>query len=280
MNDQEREEALRRLMADAVEPLHPAPDSQARLMARIEAAEDNAQQRAGNGGGGKPKSSRWRVSPAGLGWSGVGLSAAAVVAAAVFFATHSSRTNNSGASSGSSVAAAPSQASSQAAAGSASEPAPVPKQPLSRPLVVNDLDGDGTSDVFTLNGSTLSARLSREGQQQVTLPATGSGAQVLGVTLLQTPAGGRVPVVLVRLQSRPGFAQDAAAALVDGRLTVLRIGSQPAVLTVDATRGYACSDGELAVAGNPVAYTVQGAQLVASPRLRAVDVPPGQASGC
>lgn len=270
MND-ERAETLRRLMVDAVEPIHPAPGSQARLQARVAAAAKREPS------GKKASRSRWRVSPAGLGWSAAGLSTAVVVvAAAIFFATHGSRTGSSSASSG--VGSAAVKAPSPAGAASAGSTHP-PANPQDVALG-EDLDGDGVRDAFTLAGSTLSVQLSRDGQQQVTLPATGSGARVLGVTQLVSPSGTGVRVVFVRLVESPGFSQDAIAALVDGDLTTLRFGSQPAVLTVDATNGYACSDGELAVSGNPAPYVVQGDQLVASPRLRAVHAAPGEATGC
>ncbi len=280
MNDLEREEALRRLMAEAVQPIHPAPGSQARLQARIESAEVKAKrgrervnpEKAKGSGNGSAKRSWWRVSPAGLGWSGAGLSTAAIIVATVIFATHGSRTGSS--SSGASSISAPAAASAGAAPAQGAEKVP---SALGRR---DDLDGDGVADVFTLAGGTLSVQLSSGGRQQVTLPATGPGARVLDVTQLKSPAGSQVPVVFVRLLQRTGLIQDAAATLVDGRLTVLGIDAQPAVLTVDATHGYACSDGELALSGNQAAYAVQGSQLVASPRLRAVHAVPGLATGC
>jgi hypothetical protein len=246
MNDAEREAALRRLLADAVEPLEPAAGSQARLEARIHQAEVQAQAEQRRSKKSETQKSRWRrLSPAGLHWSGAGVSAVAagvvVVAAAVFFATHASRTGDSAASSAGSPASAPSAASAAtqgASAGSSSHaPAKEPAPELASPAAANDLDGDGIADVFTLNGDTLSAQLSQSGEQQVTLPPTGAGARVLGVTDLQSVAGSPVQVVFVRLLGRAGFAQDAVAALLDGRLTVLRFGAQPAVLTVDSTAG-------------------------------------------
>jgi hypothetical protein len=266
MNDLERQEALRRLMVEAVQPIHPAPGSQARLQARIESAEAEAKQRPE-----KAKRSWRRVSPASLGWSGVGVSTAAIVVATVIFATHGTRTGSS--SSGASSISAPAAASAGAAPAQGAE-----KKPSA--LVRGDLDGDGIADAFTLAGGTLTVALSGGGRQQVTLPATGPGARVLDVTQLKSPAGNPVPVVFVRLLERTGLIQDAAATLVDGRLTVLGLDSRPAVLTVDATHGYACSDGELALSGNPAAYAVQGSQLVTSPRLRAVHAVPGLATGC
>ncbi len=132
------------------------------------------------------------------------------------------------------------------------------------------------------SGGTLVADLSRDGRQTVALPSTGPGARVLGVASLRDAGGKPVPVVFVRLRQVDSTATDTLVSLVGGSLTVLEQGSGPALLTIDATHGYACDDNALLLTGSPTPYVVYGAELVASPGLR-VALPaalPAKATGC
>ena len=265
MNDLEREATLRRLLTEAVEPIQPAPDAQARLARRIRI-------------GAQPRKPFWER--AGFGWAATGLATAGIIVLAVLFVhvRGGDSSKSSSAASGGSASSATSNpaAQPQTAAAGASPEAHSPDLTV----VTGDLDGDGQADTLSIAGGMLSAKLTQAGSQSVALPTTGPGARVLGITQFASYAGGRVPVVLVRLQERTGFAQDTVATLVGGRLTVLRIGSGPALLIVDASHGYACNENELVVSGNPAAYVVQGDQLVASPQLRAVTAPVGRNEGC
>ena len=288
---------LRRLMTEAVEPVTPEPGQEARFLARLRASQKTG-----------------RRVPAPLRWSAAGLSTAAVVAVAVLFAARGHDAKSSAASAGSN-AVSPSSVSASSAATerspAAAEPGGPSRADLALPfrtnpqlnsdagqgsaggsfsastgsvpkaaLVPPDLDEDGVVDTFALERGTLVAQLSRVGRQTVTLPTLGAGAGVLGTTRLITAARTPVSVAFVRLSDMAGQTRDVVVAVADGRLTLLRFGSTSAVLTVDAMHGYACSDGELAVSGNSALYVINGAQLVASPRLRALLAVAGQASGC
>jgi hypothetical protein len=295
------EDLLRRLLAEAVEPVRPAPGAQARLLARVRAH--------------GARRGRERGAPHRLRWVAAGLATALViVGATVIFAGRAG--DGSGQSSATAGRAPASGALSSPAAPSAAAPAPAgrskdlaetksgqaragrpgvspagaagnvpaaasaPGPPLANALGPADLDADGLPDDLSVAGGTLVARLSHEGVQTVQLPATGPGARVLGVTLLDSARGGRVPVAFVRLQQRPGDAQDTAVSVVDGRLTVLRRGAEPVLLSVDPTGGYSCA-GDLVIAGHPAgAYTVSGADLVPAASGAAVDAPVGKATGC
>jgi hypothetical protein len=126
----------------------------------------------------------------------------------------------------------------------------------------------------------LVAQLSHDGLQAVPLPATGPGARVLAVVSLDSATGGQVPVAFVRLQQRPGYVQDTAVSVVNGRLTVLRRGAGSVLLTVDAAHGYSCAS-FLAVSGSPAAaYTVSGGALVPAAFSAAARAPAGKATGC
>jgi hypothetical protein len=147
-------------------------------------------------------------------------------------------------------------------------------------LAPSDLDGDGRVDTFAINGGKLIATLSSDGTQSVQLPATGSGASVLGVAALSDPSSNTVPALFVRLRNSGGSVTDTIVTLVSGRLTVVQRGSEPVQLTVDASHGYGCNQRNLALAGDATPYVIDSAQLVASPQLRAVLAPAGKVSGC
>jgi hypothetical protein len=87
-------------------------------------------------------------------------------------------------------------------------------------------------------------------------------------------------VVFVRLRQAGAKATDTVVALVDGRLTVLRQGSGPVLLKIDATHGYGCSQGTLAVSGNAAPFRVGGSSLVPSAVVRAAAATPAKTFGC
>ncbi len=299
-SDSDREQELRRLLADAVEPIEPSPGSQTRLLARARAQQRRRQ---------RPLMERLRLPAAAV-------SLLAVVALVVVLVSRAGdRSNGSSATStaagAASAASAPSrgaQASSPAtqAQGPVSSPAAFPKAPpkdLSRggstagsrsdstsglnpdasmagPSRPSDLDGDGRADTFTLSGRVLTANLSRDGRQMVTLPPVGPHAFVLFVSTLDDPNGQAVAVLFVRLRVASQSATDTVVALVDGRLTVLQEGSGPALLTIDRTHGYVCSQRTLALVGDATPFVVDGSQLVASRELSGVVAAPAKTSGC
>jgi hypothetical protein len=88
-----------------------------------------------------------------------------------------------------------------------------------------------------------------------------------------------VAVVLVRLQASDQSSTDTLATLVNGHLTVLRQGSGPVLLAIDATHGYVCEQGILAISGSATPFVVDGAQLVASSAVRAAAPARAAASG-
>jgi len=294
----EREEVLRRLLAQAVEPVEPGPGAQTRLLARA-----RAQQRRRR----RPLIARLAL-PAGL------VSLLIVLGVTVVFATrggHGSGSSASTAAGSAPAAAGPSHtavaapappdgahapalrdsgslaASPQAKAAtggtfdsnaqsgtSAYAPAPLALRP-------SDLDGDGRPDTFTIGAGTLAAQLSSLGLEAVSLPPLGPGAKILGTTWLFNPHGQPVPVVFVRLRQVGASSTDTVAVLENGALKIVQQGPGPVLLTIDASHGYACNGGGLAESGNPTPLVVDGAQLVASPQLRAVLVKPRTAgTGC
>jgi hypothetical protein len=299
--DLEREQALRRLLADAVEPIEPAPGAQTRLLARARAHRRRTE---------RPLMARW--APAAL------ATLLVILGVMVVFAVRgANRSNGSNASSAAgSAAGAPSQAaestaaqqpaapeSAAAASAAASALAPVPQSkqlssgaafsgtdagrryiptPDAVPaaLAPSDLDRDGRPDTFTLGAGTLAAQLSGDGLEAVSLPPLGPGAKVLGVRALTDPNGAPVAVVFVRLRQVGASATDTLAALVDGRLTVLKQGSGPALLTVDSSHGYTCNQGTLTVSGSTTPLVVHGAKLVASPAVRAAAAAPNTSTAC
>ncbi len=263
-SDDDREQALRRLLAEAVEPVRAAPGAQARLFARIRA------------GGARRQHFRLKV-------AGATLACVALIAGvAVFFA---GRTGDATRSSTASIAGAP----------PSSEAAVSPEQPEATPFMApgntsapddksvgsaaggtasgvateQDLDGDGRPDALTLQGNVLHAQLSRDGVQQVMLPDVGPGARVLGITALRSdPANpaATVAVAFIRLRADQGVTTDVVAAVVDQRLTLLRLGGSVAKLRIDAI-GYGCDQQILFVqnGGTRVTpYEVSGDQLVSA----------------
>jgi hypothetical protein len=296
----EREEQLRRLLSEAVEPVQPAPGAQTRLLARARAQAHHRKSR------GTP-ALRWAV-PLTL------ASLVVIAVVTVAFAVHGGNRSNSSASTvaGSATVKGPpetdtsSAAASQAQAGGGASLNPATPQPSSPPELslgtrkttggtaygpsapVNAqaaapeyVDSDGIFDTLSLQGGDLVATLSHDGVQVVSLPPpVGAGARVLGVTTLSSPDRAPVRVVFVRLTQAGTAATDTAVAVVGGRLTVLREGRDPVLLTIDPTHGYGCDQRSLVVAGNTTPLVVDGAQLVASPELRGVVTPAGRASGC
>jgi hypothetical protein len=286
----DREQELRRLLAEAVEPVEPAPGAQARLLARARAERSRKQ---------RPLMARW--APAVL------ATLLVIGGVTVVFAVRGANRSN-GSSAASTAGGAPSTAagrSTAAAQASAAAPAPASQQlstgksastdsgkgsgstfslnpnvPVPAALTPTDLDGDGRPDTFTLGAGTLAAQLSRYGLEAVSLPPLGPGAKVLGITTLTDPNGGAVPVVFVRLRQVGATATDTIAALVDGRLTVLQQGSGPVLLTIDASHGYVCSQRSLALAGNTTPLVIEGLRLVPSPQLRGVIASPAKTYGC
>ncbi len=305
----EREQELRRLLSEAVEPVEPAPGAQTRLFARARAQAHRRKSR-------KPLIVRWAVP----------LTFAAVIvffAVTVTFALRHGQGSEASKSGGTDAAGAPSRAaeSSPASALAPAAPSatpgplqykPVPRAPSSQDLsslqngsggstygksanaqagatgtarpsldFLPDLDGDGAPDSVSLADSTLTATLSRDGVQTVSLPPpVGSGSGVLGATTLSDPSGKPVIVVFVRLTQAGPDATDTLVSVVGGRLTVLRQGSEPALLTIDPTHGYACDQRALVLAGNMTPYVVSGAQLVPPPQQRGVITPAGKVLGC
>lgn len=269
-----REDALRRLLAEAVEPVQPAPGGQARLLAKVRKQRRRAHQ-----------------GPARLRLAGGVLAATAVlVGGGVYFAGHAGDDNSTASSASGAGASAPSApvagpSSAAREAGGAGSPingsAVTPEQrasssqdssggttdqraaPKAVTLVPPDLDGDGVPDSVTIEGSALVAQLSREGLQRVSLPPTGAGARVLGITLLDSASGGQVPVVFIRLQELNGHTQDTIASLVDGRLVVLKLGPTPVVLVRDAGHAYSCAGPLTITEGSSRNYVARGASLVA-----------------
>jgi hypothetical protein len=151
---------------------------------------------------------------------------------------------------------------------------------MAGPARPSDLDGDGRADTFTLSGRVLTANLSRDGRQMVTLPPVGPHAFVLFVSMLDDPNGQPVPVLFVRLRVASQSATDTIVALVGGRLTVLQQVSGPVLLTIDRTHGYVCSQRTLALAGDTTPFVVEGSQLVTSRQLAGVVATPAKAYGC
>jgi hypothetical protein len=303
-SDTEREQQLRRLLSEAVEPVEPAAGAQTRLLARVRAQA----QRKSRG----PLILRWGV-PVVL------ASLAVVVVVTLAFAINRGGGSNSSASTSAGGATVKSPAKGPAGAAQASAGpstaadakrsalSPVPATPQfdsGKSATTNngsipgaattdldgrqlslarsaDLDGDGSQELIAVQGGSLLATLSRDGVQRVTLPPpVASGAGVLGVTTLSDPNGNAVTVVFVRLTQAGTAATDTVAAVVDGRLTVLRQGTDPVLLTIDPTHGYGCDQRSVAMAGNTTPFVVDGAQLVASPELRGVITPPAKALGC
>lgn len=293
----EREEAIRRLLAEAVEPVEPGPGAQTRLLARA-----RAQQRRRR----RPLAARWAL-PAAL------ASVLIVLGVTVIFATRGGDGSGSSASTtaGSAAAGGPSRAASaeaSAAAGGATVPAPVAPAPSKSLDARNgasslygsaqvqtgtkdanrhdlsfqpsDFDGDGRPDTFTLGAGTLAVQLSSLGLETVSLPPLGPGAKILGTSLLTDPHGQLVPVVFVRLRQVGTSSTDTVAVLENGSLEVVQQGSGPVLLTIDPTHGYGCAQMTLALAGNTTPFVVSGAQLVASPHVRGLITPAGKAVGC
>jgi hypothetical protein len=254
------EQRLRELLTEAVEPVQPGAGAEARLRSKIRTRR------------------RERDLPRRLRWAGASLGVTALVAGVVVVAAQTGHDDGSAASSSVASGAsskstaqsagpspqggpqggltegthAPSAAAGnqRAAAGSAADASPKALAPLSSSVAPSDLDGDHVPDTLTLSGQQLTVKF-RDGTQTVTLPQVSSGARVLGVTLLPNAKGGSTPVAFIRLGADVAPAHDTVVAVVAGKLTVLRLHGEPAVLTVTGSGGYACPS-----------YTVSGANLV------------------
>jgi hypothetical protein len=300
-SDTEREQQLRRLLSEAVDPVEPAPGAQTRLLARARAQAH----RKSRG----PVILRWGV-PVALG------SLVVIALVTVVFAVRSANRSDSSASTsaGSATAGTSAPQAARASAGPSSAGSatgqqfnpdvPSPQLSLGKsattdsgnagaesgskaapdiPLALRpaDLDGDGVPDTIAVQGGNLVATLSRDGKQAVSLPPpVGAGAGVLGGATLSDPDGRAATVVFVRLTQAGTAATDTIVALVNGRLTVLRQGSDPVLLTIDPTHGYGCDQRSLALAGNTTPFVVDGTQLVRSPNLRGVITPAAKVVGC
>ncbi len=294
--ESEREKALRRLLTDAVEPVEPAPGAQTRLLARARAQRRRNQ---------RPLMVRWGVSAA--------LASLLVILGVVVVSAIQAGNRSSDSSAASSAPGAPSrrEAGPERSAPQAS-PAPAPALPpvqssgaaaesqnatgtgygsagkqlsglgpdAASVARLSDLDGDGVRDTLTLGAGTLAAQLSRYGLEAVALPPLGPGARVLAVTTLSDAGGHPVAVVFVRLRQVGSTATDTIASVVAGRLTVLRQGSGPVLLTIDARHGYACNQGTLAESGKTAPFVVDGAQLVASALDQGGVATAGKSVGC
>ncbi len=291
--ESEREQELRRLLAEAVEPVEPAPGAQTRLLARARAQQRRRQ---------RPLMARLGVpvavasliavvvlavvfvGRANRGSSGSSASTAEAGGALSSRAAEASSAAGASAGNGPALAASPSPSSRDLSQKAAASPADSTQysgeapQPAS--LVPRDLDGDGRPDTVMLSAGTLKVELSRDGVQAVKLSPSGPGAKVLGVTSLNQSNGSPVAVVFVRLREVGSTATDTIAAVVNGRLTVLRLGSGPVLLTIDASHGYGCSQGTLAVSGKTTPFVVDGAQLVASAQAQGGVATAGKSVGC
>jgi hypothetical protein len=300
-SDSEREQDLRRLLAEAVEPVEPGPGAQTRLLARARSQAQHKRRR-------RADVLRWAVPVTIVSLALVFLATVGVIASRNDSGSSkgASTSTAGGSSSISSPEAGPDSAAaaaspSRAAKGSLTAPAvPVPSALSSEKaangassgttqfsndlrasaLPLPDLDGDGRLDTFAISAGKLIATLSSDGVQSVMLPPMGAGARVLDVTALTDPSGNTVPALFVRLQQSGSTFTDTVVVLVSGRLTVLEKGSQALLLTVDGAHGYGCNQKALALSGDNTPYVVDGAQLVASPLLRAVQVPVGKSLGC
>jgi hypothetical protein len=302
-SDSEREQQLRRLLSEAVDPVQPAPGAQTRLLAKVRAQAHHRKSR-------RPLVLRLAL-PVTL------ACAVAIFVVTIAFATHGGDRSDSSASTASGAttsrsaeAAAPSKAALAPARPSAADasppqvlnPAPNSPEPdLSKSTAAYgnsktqsgvsgsasvggrpvDLDGDGVPDTIGVQGENLVATLSKDGVQKVALPQpVGAGARVLGGTTLSDLNRKPVAVVFVRLTRDATAATDTMAAVVGGRLTVLRQGSDPVLLTIDPTHGYGCDQSSLAIAGDTTPFVVDGSRLVASPELRGVITPAAKVTGC
>jgi hypothetical protein len=283
----EREQELRRLLAEAVEPVEPAPGAQPRLLARARAQHNR-----------RP----WHQRPLMTRWAPAVLATLLVIAGVTVVFTSRGEDGSSTSTSAGSAAApspgpvvrqqqplrslAPSTEAANASApsreknagggtslGSGAEFTPTSPVP-------SDLDGDGRPDTFTLGAGTLAADLSRYGLEAVSLPPLGPGARALGVTSLTDLNGHAVPVIFIRLRQVGASSTDTVAALVDGHLTVVQRGSKPALLTIDASHGYTCNQGTLVLSASTTPLVVEGSQLVTSRLVRAAAAAPRTSTGC
>jgi hypothetical protein len=285
----EREQELRRLLAEAVEPVEPAPDAQPRLLARARAQHNRRS---------------WHRRPLMTRWAPAVLATLLVIAGVtVVFTSRGGDGSSASTSAGSAAAGAPSPGpvvhqqrplrslapSTEAANASApslednagggtSFDSGTEFTPTS--LVPSDLDGDGRPDTFTLGAGTLAADLSRYGLEAVSLPPLGLGARVLGVTSLTDLNGHAISVIFIRLRQVGASSTDTVAALVDGHLTVLQRGSKPELLTIDASHGYTCNQGTLVLSASTTPLVVEGSQLVASRLVRAAAAAPRTSTAC
>jgi hypothetical protein len=257
-----QEEALRRLLAEAVEPVEPGPGAEARLRARVRAQEDNR---------GRARPRRQRM----FGWGATALASVAVVLVAVVLVSVVLLVNGGGRSSSS---------DSASSAGAATSPLSTPAAPtaaaqeagggtgqpggahLSLPYSAS---GRVTPLQFTATPTPALSLPDVPGAPSVQLPPTGRGAGIRAITQLPALGGGTVAVAVVRLTVDPDPV-DVLVSLAGDRLMLLQRNGGPLELRVGATSGYACTPNGLALAGQRAPYVVDGNQLVPSPDLVAV----------
>ncbi len=280
-----REERLRQLLTDAVEPVEPAPGAEARLLAKLRVERD------------RPGVTQR------LRWAGATLGAAAAIAGVVVVGVNvggRSESSNSSSAARASAGGATSATAPEAgaassaptelnpvppagAAGSAtsrdsqysnagSVPAPAGgagadlAQPTAKAVQkVADLDGDGKADRLAISGSSLVAELSAGGHQTVVLPQVGPGARVLGIGSVATPSGTLTPVAFVRMNASGATVRDTLVVVFAGRLTVVQSGGRPVVLGVSTMQGYTCAGPLVITDASAAGYVISGDQLVARP---------------
>jgi hypothetical protein len=276
---QRQEDALRRLLAEAVEPVRPGPGAEARLQARVRA-------QAQSGGRGRADRRRW------FGWGATALGSVAVILVAVVLVVNGTGgRESSGASSAGSAASSPQQAAPDSASGagpSAAAASASGAPPLDAPGIqpresaqpsLQYSSGAGERVLEFSATPTPSLRLAGvAGAPSVTLPAVGAGAGIRAVVTLPTLAGGPVDVAVVRLTTGPP-AQDVLVSLAGDRPTLLTLDGQPLRLTVDAAHGYACTTlNGVSLANGDGPYVVDGSTLTLSPFLVKTIVRPGTAA--
>jgi len=264
--EEAQEQALRRLLAEAVEPVQPGPGAETRLRARIRAKQEERL---------RVRRRRHRM----LGWGATALGSAAVVLVAVVLLVNGGgRSSSSGSSSAGSAAsplstpAGPTAAGQEAGAGTQAAGPEVAQ--LSTPYAAA---GRVTPLQFTATPTPTLSLPDVPGAPSVQLPPTGRGAGIRAITHLPMLGGGTVDVAVVRLQADPN-AVDVLVSLAGDGLTLLQLDGRLIELRVDATHGYACTPNGLALAGQRAPYVVDGNELVKSPDLVAVAALPQQAS--
>jgi hypothetical protein len=290
------EEKLRQLLTEAVEPVQPGPGAQARLQAKIRQQRAPRDVRRGLRWAGAVLGTAAVVSGAAVAInaqhghstdSSASSASSAKTGSANSDSTSSGKVNgpmagpsaadsrsattpNVETTAGAGGAAPAAQASppsyapaagDKSLSGGTTQKVPEDLSPLARSITPLDLNGDNQADVLTLTDQRLIVKFSN-GSQSATLPQVSTGARVLGVTELRNASGTWTPVAFVRLEASPGYARETLVAVVDGKLTVLRLSGKPVQLTVTAAQGYTCAGSLIVTAGGVFGYVVSGADLV------------------